>query len=63
MAVVEAQALEDAGVDGRQRLQRLGRRAQEGLLAVVAVGQAPGEAVLALGAPAALDDDAVALKR
>ena len=59
VAVVEAQALEHAGVDGGQRLQRLGRRAQEGLRAVVAVGQAPGEAVLALGATAAFDDDAV----
>ena len=59
VAVVEAQALEHAGVDGGQRLQWLGRRAQEGLRAVVAGGQAPGEAVLALGATAALDDDAV----
>ena len=63
VAVVEAQALEHAGVDGGQGLQRLGRRAQEGLLVGVAVGQAPGEAVLALGATAAFDDDAAALKR
>ena len=33
------EALEHAGAHGRQRLQRLGRRAQEGLLVVVAVGQ------------------------
>jgi hypothetical protein len=60
VAVVEAEALEHAGPDGRQRLQRLGRRAQEGLLVVVAVGQAPDEAVLALDAAAALDDDPAA---
>ena len=61
VAVVEAQALEDAGLDGRQRLQRLGRRTQEGALGVVAVVQAPREAVLALDAPAALEDDAQAM--
>jgi hypothetical protein len=59
VAIVEAEALEDAGLHGRQRLQRLGRRAQEGLLVVGAIVQAPDEAVLALDAPAALDDDPV----
>jgi hypothetical protein len=59
VAVVESQALEDAGIDGRQGLQRLRGRPQEDPLVVVAVGQAPGEAVLALDAPAAFDDDAV----
>ena len=57
VAIVEPEALEHPGVDGRERLKRLGRRAQEGLLAVLAVLQAPDEAVLALQAPAALDDD------
>ena len=58
VAVVESQALQDAGLDGRQSLQRLGRRAHEGVLVVVAVAQPPREAVLALDASAALDDDA-----
>ena len=60
MAIVEAEALEHAGAHGGQRLQRLGRRAQEGLLVVIAVGQPPHEAVLALDATAALDDDPAA---
>ena len=60
VAIVEVEALEHAGAHGRQRLQRLGRRAQEGLLVVVAVGQPPGEAVLALDATAAFDDDPAA---
>ena len=60
VAIVEPEALEHAGAHGGQRLQRLGRRAQEGLLVVVAVGQAPHEAVLALDATAALDDDPAA---
>ena len=60
MAFVEAEALQHAGAHGRQRLQRLGRRAQEGLLVVVAVGQPPDEAVLALDATAAFDDDPAA---
>ena len=60
VAIVEPEALEHAGAHGGQRLQRLGRRAQEGLLVVVAVGQPPDEAVLALDATAAFDDDPAA---
>ena len=60
VAVVEPEALEHACAHGGQCLQRLGRRAQEDLLVVLAVGQPPHEAVLALDAPAAFDDDPAA---
>ena len=60
MAIVKPEALEHAGPHGGQRLQGLGRRAQEGLLVVIAVGQSPDEAVLALDATAAFDDDPAA---
>src|SRR3954468_10664407 len=64
VALVEGEALEHAGADGRQRLERLGRRAQEDGARVAAAAaravrlvQAPGEAVHALDVAAAQDAD------
>ena len=57
VAVVEAERLEHARAHRGQRLQRLGRRAQEDVVLAAAVLAPPAEAVLALCAPAALDDD------
>ena len=62
VAVGQAEAVEHAGPDGRQRLERLGRGAHEDRADVAApahrpvgVVQAPGEAMHALEVPAARD--------